>query len=268
MFWPGRDPDHILRQLKSWGVRCGQLGVPGDLDLGKEAPAWKRALQDHHFMLVTVFAGFTGEDYADIPTVQRTVGFLPPSTRAEREARMLAVSDFAAELNVPSIAAHVGFIPEDTRHEDYVAMRELVRRIADHAARHNQIFALETGQEPADALLDFLHDVNRENVGINFDPANMVLYGTGYPIEALALLAEHVVSVHCKDGDWPPKDSETALGVERPLGQGSVGVERFIAKLKAIGYRGPLCIERETQDAAERARDMRNAITILRKLTA
>ncbi len=268
MFWAGPDPVQTLREVKGLGVRCGQMGIPGDMKLDGAAPAWKAALASEEFTLVTIFAAYSGESYADAPTVQRTVGFIPASTRAERERRTYEISDFAAALGVGSIACHIGFVPEDRTHPDYVAVRDLVRRICDHAAKHNQTFALETGQEPAHVLLEFLKDVGRPNLGINFDPANMILYGTGDPIEALEVLAPHVISVHCKDGDWPPKDKPGALGTEQPLGKGSVGIERFIAKLKQIGFRGPLNIEREVEDPDERRRDILEAVALLRKLTS
>ncbi len=266
MFWAGRDPLETIREVKGLGVRCGQLGIPGDLELDGAADAWKQALEAEDFTLVTVFAAYKGEDYADIPTVQRTVGFIPPATRAEREERTYAVSDFAAALGVPSIATHIGFVPEDPSNADYVAVRDMVRRVCDNAAKHGQSFALETGQEPARVLLQFFEDVGRDNLRINFDPANMILYGTGDPIEALDVLAPHIVSVHCKDGDWPPKDVPGALGTEKPLGQGSVGIPRFIAKLKEIGYRGTLNIEREVPDQAQRLADIRAAVELLRSL--
>jgi sugar phosphate isomerase/epimerase len=266
MFWAGRDPVETLREVKSLGVRCGQLGVPGEVDLRGAAPAWRAALDAEQFTLVTVFAAYKGEDYADIPTVQRTVGFIPPATRQEREARTYEISDFAAALSIPSIACHIGFVPEDTSHPDYVTVREMVRRVCDHAAKHNQTFALETGQEPAEVLLKFFKDVNRPNLRINFDPANMILYGTGDPIEALGVLAPHVVSVHCKDGDWPPKGVAGALGTEKPLGQGSVGMERYIAKLKEVGYKAPLNIEREVPDHQGRLRDIRMGVGLLERL--
>ena len=94
----------------------------------------------------------------------------------------------------------------------------------------------------------------------------MILYGTGDPIDALGTLAQHVVTVHCKDGDWPPKGQPGALGTEKPLGQGSVGMERFIKKLKDLHYKGPLTIEREAQDPEERKRDIRMAVSLLQKL--
>jgi sugar phosphate isomerase/epimerase len=268
MFWAGADPRQTLGECTSLGVRCGQLGIPGSLPLAGAAQAWKRALEEARFTLVTVIVAYEGESYADIPTVARTVGFVPPATRARREARTREVSDFAAALNVPGLATHVGFIPEDPGDADYIAVRDVVRRVADHAAGHGQTFALETGQEPAAALGSFLLDVNRDNLRINFDPANMILYGTGDPIEALDVLGRHVVTVHCKDGDWPPRDIPTALGQERALGHGSVGIERFIAKLEEVGYKGPLTIEREALDPAARLRDIRAAVELLRKLTA
>lgn len=266
MFWAGRDPRETLKELKALGVRCGQMGIPGDMDLTGAAKAWKRALDAENFTVVTVFCSYKGESYADIPTVQRTVGFIPPATRAEREARTKEVSDFAAELEVPGIAAHVGFVPEDSRDMDYRAVLEMVRRICDHCAKHGQTFALETGQEPADTLLSFFLEVNRDNLRINFDPANMILYGTGDPIHALDVLAQHVVTVHCKDGDWPPKGQPGALGEEKPLGQGAVGMDRFIAKLKEIGYKGPLNIEREVPDQQQRLRDIRMGVELLERL--
>lgn len=260
MFWAGRDP---LARIKAMGVRCGQLGIGGDVDLTGAAAQWKADLEREDFTLVTVFCAYNGESYADIPTVQQTVGFIPAATREEREARTREVSDFAAAIGVKSIACHIGFVPEDAADPDYAAVREMVRRICDHAAAHGQTFALETGQEPAHVLMHFLKDVDRDNIGINFDPANMILYGTGDPIEALGILAPKVISVHAKDGDWPPKDIPGALGTERPLGQGSVGIERFVAKLKEIGYKGPLNIEREVENLEERYADMEMAVRLL-----
>jgi sugar phosphate isomerase/epimerase len=268
MFWAGGDPYETVREVQSLGVRCGQLGIPGDMTLAGAAPEWKQVLADENFTVVTVFAAYVGESYADIPTVQETVGFVPRSTRASRESRTLAVSDFAAELGVSSIATHIGFVPGDRSVEDYAEVRDLVRRVCDRAAAQGQTFALETGQESAPVLLDFLLSTARANLRINFDPANMILYGTGDPIAALDMLAHYVVTVHCKDGDWPPRDRPGALGEEKPLGQGAVGMERFITKLKETGYKGPLTIEREASDPAERRRDIAMGAELLRRLTA
>ena len=243
MFWAGED----LSQLTRLGVRSGQLGIPGDFELTNPA-AWK------DFNIYTVFAAFEGESYADIPTVRRTVGFVPPATRKAREARMLQVSDFAAAIEAPGIATHIGFLTEDSGE-----IRDLVRRVCDHAAAHGQTFALETGQETAPALLEFISDVNRPNLGINFDPANMIWYGTGDPIEALEILAPYVLSVHVKDAKYLE---------ETPLGDGEVGMERFVAELKRLGYKGPLAIEREASDPIQRMRDIESGLALLRRVLA
>jgi len=239
MFWAGEPPAATLETLSNLGFRCGQLAIPGNLELdSRTLQAWKKALADAHFTVYTVFAAFEGESYADIPAVKRTVGFIPPVTREVRELRMLEVSDFAAQLGVRSIATHIGFVPEDTNHPDYLAVREMVRRVCDHALSHQQTFALETGQERADVLLSFLLDVNRRNLAINFDPANMILYGTG------------------------------ALGTEQPLGKGAVDLKGFLSALKGIGYRGPLAIERETEDKEARLRDIAEGKKLLEELIA
>src|SRR6266568_3319788 len=140
MFWAGGDPEPTLTALTRLGIRCGQIGIPGDFDL-KRVSEWKCALRALDFSVYTVFAAYTGEDYADVPTVERTVGFLPSSTRAERERRTYEVSDFAAGIGGASIATHIGLVPEDSQNPNYAALREMVQRICDYAAKRNQTFA-------------------------------------------------------------------------------------------------------------------------------
>ena len=139
----------------------------------------------------------------------------------------------------------------------------MVRRVCDHCHENGQSFGLETGQESAAALGIFIRDVDRANLGINFDPANMILYGSGEPLEVLDMVKEWVISVHCKDALWP--EEKGIWGTEVPLGQGDVGMERYVAKLKALGYRGPLSIEREITGEKQLA-DMREAIALLERL--
>jgi sugar phosphate isomerase/epimerase len=266
LVWADPDPAAKIAQVARLGVRCAQIGLRGDLDLSC-APEWKRALSAANLTATSACAAYGGEDYADIPTVKRTVGFIPPATRAEREARTIAACDFAAAIGAKSVTTHIGFVPEDTGDADYIAVREMVRHVCDHAARKNINFSLETGQEAAPVLLAFIRDVNRANLGINFDPANMILYGTGDPIEALGILGKHVQSVHCKDGNWPPKQPG-ALGKEQPLGSGAVGIDRFLAKLREIGYTAPLTIEREGVDPSQWEKDVTAAIRLLQGLAA
>ncbi len=264
MFWAERDP---LETITALGVRCGQLGFEPSYPLTAEnALRWREALASHEFTLVTLFAAYSGESYADIPTVDATVGFIPPETYPGRLARTLELSDFAARLDVPSIACHIGCIPEDRRDERYAHALDAVRTVADHCSKYNQTFALETGQESATLLLRFLDDADRSNVGVNFDPANMILYGSGQPLAALRILASRLLSVHLKDGLWPPSSPPGALGHEVPLGDGAVNIPAFVAALASLGFSGPLNVERETEDDAARRRDLARGIALLRSL--
>lgn len=270
MFWTGgvlgmdAPPAEIAAYVKELGVSCGQLGIHGEADIGPEGQkAWKEALEKAGLTVVTVFPAFTGESYADIPTIEKTVGYIPPATRHEREKRTYACSDFAKALGIPGVATHIGFVPEDHSDPNYVAVRNMVRRVCDYCAKNGQTFALETGQEPAATLKEFVEDVDRPNLKVNFDPANMILYGSGEPLEALDIVKQRVVTVHCKDGTWPKAKGE--LGAETPLGKGDVGMDRFVAKLKETGYQGPLIIEREITGDAQRA-DILEAIALLQLL--
>jgi L-ribulose-5-phosphate 3-epimerase len=267
MFWAGEDARKTLQDVKAFGVRAGQLGFPGELSLEGAGEKWDEALTIEHFTAVTAVCSYVGEDYADIPTVQRTVGLVPSETRADRIARTKAVSDVAKDLGIDSVACHIGFVPHDTDSSLYAEIRDVTRDICDYCSKNGQSFTLETGQEPAKILLQFIKDVDRSNLKINFDPANMILYGTGDPIEALDVLSKYVISVHCKDGDWPDRSKPEALGVEMPLGKGAVDIPKFISKLKEVGYLGILSVEREEPDQAKRKADIAEAVTLLRGLT-
>lgn len=266
MFWAKGNARSTLDDVKSFGVNGGHLGIPGDYALQGKAAEWRRALEGDEFQIGAVFCAYDGEDYASFATVIDTVGFVPPKTRAERVERTKAVADFASELGVRSVACHVGFVPEDKSNPVYGEMVKVVRDICNYCHKHGQYFTMETGQEPPKILLQFISDVDRKNLAVNFDPANMILYGTGDPIEALEVLRDHVVSVHCKDGDWPLRDKPELLGVERPLGEGSVGMDKFVAKLKDIGYGGLLTVEREEPDQERRRRDVQRGVDLIKSL--
>ncbi len=266
MFWAQGSPEETIQRVKALDLRCGQLGIDETYPIGGFTQDWLDVLRAERFGLATVVCSYTGEDYSDVPAVLNTVGFLPPSTRIERVARTKYVADFASQLSVESVACHIGFVPEDPADSNYGQMVTVVRDICDHCAFLNQTFALETGQEPAAVLKRFIHDVERSNLRINFDPANLILYGTGDPLEALDVLGPYIVSVHCKDGEYPPRGLPNALGKETALGEGSVNVPEFIRKLKQLGYRGILSIEREEPDPVVREADIRKAIKLLTDL--
>jgi sugar phosphate isomerase/epimerase len=266
-YWVGEDAKATVAEIVDLGVESCQLAVVGERKLTPElVEAYRKALADANLSVATVFASYEGERYDDIPTVVRTVGFMPRATRAAREQRTREVIDFGAALGVGSFGCHVGFVPEDRNAPDYQEVRDVVRRIADYAASHWMTFCLETGQEPAEMLLQFFRDVNRPNVKINFDPANMVLYGSGEPIQAFKLLAPHVVSIHAKDGDWPDPSTPGAMGIERPLGSGSVNVEKFVHTVRASGFVGTINVESGVHGDEPHAVTLKHAVSLLKHL--
>ncbi len=233
-----------LRRIQEAGFSTMQLSRPPDEWLEEPRRSeLKQLIADSGIRVTSVAAIYAGESYADIETVRSTVGLLPEETRSARIEDTKLCADFAHETGASNVSSHIGYIPEDRADCDYAGLVSAVREICDYLQRREMSFCLETGQEPAELLRQFIGDVGRENLQVNFDPANMIMYGTGDPIEALAVVAPWVRGVHCKDGEWPKAEGQ--LGEERTLGQGQVGIERFIAKLKGIGYQGPLTIERE-----------------------
>ena len=218
--------------------------------------------------VTAVFGGFDGESYADIATTARTVGLVPEETRAGRLQEMKEISDFAKTLGCDTVALHIGFVPEGG--ESYENLLAGTRDLLDHVASNGQQLNLETGQETADHLLKFISDVQRDNLFINFDPANMILYGTGDPIEALKKVGHLVRSVHCKDATWAAEGSRgKEWGAEVPLGDGDVGMETYLRTLNDLGYTGPLTIEREIAHDRERQKaDIGAAVGLLEELRA
>ena len=229
------------------------------------ADAFLKRCSDAGIQVTCVFGGFDGESYADIATTARTVGLVPEATRAERVAEMKEISDFAKLLGCNTVGLHVGFVPEDRTGASYKGLIEATRGLLDHVAGNGQNLHLETGQETADHLLEFIHDVERKNLYINFDPANMILYGTGNPIEALKKVGHLVRSVHCKDAKWAaPELRGQGWGQEVALGEGDVGMEDYLRTLKSLGYTGPLTIEREIAHDRDRQKaDIGHAVTLL-----
>jgi sugar phosphate isomerase/epimerase len=223
-------------------------------------------LNETDLALTAVFGGFEGESYADIPTVERTVGLVPRETRAARMKEMKEIANFARRLGCSVVALHLGFVPHDSADPLFEEVVHVARELCDHCRGISQSVHLETGQEPADALLNFLKAVERNNLFINFDPANMILYGCGEPIAALKLLGKYVRSVHCKDAKWAANPGKE-WGRETALGEGDVGIENYLRTLKEIGYTGPLTIEREIPQEPERQKvEIGHAVKLLTEL--
>ncbi len=254
-----------LKTASQLGITTAQvLAPPAEQRTPEKTVELQKAFADAGLTITVVFCGFPGESYADIPTVKRTVGLAPAETRAERLAEAKRISDFARRLGVDAIGLHIGFIPEEPDDPNYAPLVETVRELARYCSGNGQHLHLETGQETAETLLRFIKDVDAPNLAVNFDPANMILYGSGEPLPALRLLGRYVRSVHCKDARWSDTPGQE-WGVETLLGEGQVNMAAFVAVLDEIGYQGPLTIEREIA-GEEQARDIEKGVQLLRRL--
>lgn len=207
--------------------------------------------------------GFAGEDYSSIQRIAASGGYIPNPLWPERRAKTVAVADITAKLGVKMLATHIGFVPHDRQDAQYLRLVDRLKDICDVLGTKGITLVMETGQEKAEALLEFIEAVGRMNIGVNFDPANMILYGVGEPIDAVALLKERIVHVHMKDAKWSAKPGAD-WGEEVVLGTGQVDIPRIVSKLRAQGYKGPLVIEREAGN--QRLVDIKEAIRLLESL--
>ena len=256
-----------LPVAKELGVPTIQLHAPEKSTRTQEnAESFLKQIAEFGIELTAVFGGFEGESYADIPTVEKTVGLVPEATRNERLIEMKEISDFASMLKCDVVALHLGFVPHDTQSKGYAEIVAITQELCDHTAGNGQRLHLETGQETADGLVQFINDVERPNLFVNFDPANMILYGTGEPLEALRKLNGMVKSVHCKDATWAEAPGKE-WGAEVPLGEGDVNIKDYLTVLKEIGYEGPLTIEREIPQEPQRQKsEISHAANLLNEL--
>src|SRR6056297_911982 len=256
----------VIRQLE---VPTIQLHAPAPQSRNAAATdRLRQQLQEMNVTLTAIFGGFDGESYADIPTVERTIGLVPEATRQARLAEMKQIADFAGLMDCPVVALHLGFVPHEVDHPQMPGIIEVTRDLCDYCAAKGQSVHLETGQETAEGLLQFLAATDRSNLHVNFDPANMILYGTGEPIPALRQLGPHIRSVHCKDATWSDQPGKT-WGCEVPLGEGAVDMAAYLKTLDEIGYTGPLTIEREIpQEPDRQIAEIGAAVKLLRALKA
>ena len=247
------DPAALLDALAATGVSRVQLALD---PLRAEPALWgnfpelarARGVEIASGMFVTV-----GEDYTSLDSIRRTGGVVPDATWDENWRNLQAVAALAAKLGLRLVTFHAGFLPHDEADPDFRKLLERIDRIAGVFARDGIALGFETGQETAETLAAFLRVLGRKDVGVNFDPANMILYDKGEPLAALRTLAPWIRQCHLKDarrtrvpGTW---------GEEVAVGAGEVDWAAFLGTLESLGFNGDLCIEREA--GTQRVADIR-----------
>ena len=182
-----------------------------------------------------------------------TIGIVPETWRRERMEGIKKIMDFANMLNLKTVTTHMGFMPENPNTKEYRDILDAIYELCEYANQYGINFCFETGQETPTTILRTINDVKArglDNLRINLDPANLLLYGKGNPMDAVDVFGQYVVGVHVKDGDYPTDGDN--LGHEHKVGTGRVNFDYIIKKLHSFGYTGPLTIEREITGEQQR----------------
>lgn len=249
------DPTDLATKLQATGLRRVQLA----LDPLREAPEkWANAaeiLAGQGISLASGMFGCVGEDYSTLESIRRTGGIAPDATWEQNWKNIQATAALAQQLGLNLVTFHAGFLPHDETDKEFTKMIQRLSEVADIFERARIVVGLETGQETAPLLGRVLQKLARRNVGVNFDPANMILYGKGDPLDALEVLGAWIRQVHLKDA--VPTKVPGTWGQEMPAGKGSVDWRRFFSSLNRLSFQGPIVIEREA--GAERIEDIRAA---------
>ena len=253
-----------IKEVKEMGFSSCQIAC-WDLSCHTEemAARVKAALDEYGVRVSTFWAGWSGPQAWNFTEGPTTLGIVPKEYRETRVRELKAGSDFAKMIGTSQLATHAGFLPESPATEGYEELIAAIREVAAHCKANGQYFLFETGQETPVTLLRVIEDVGLDNLAVNLDPANLILYGKANPIDALDVIGKYVRDVHGKDGLYPTNGRE--LGKETPLGEGRVDFPRFVARLKELGYDGAITIEREISGEAQK-KDIVAAKAILETL--
>ncbi len=248
-------PQELAGKLQETGVSRVQLA----LDPLRDEPAvWggtAAILNQVGIQIVSGMFGCVGEDYSTLDTIRETGGIAPDETWQQNLENIRATVEIANRLGLKLVTFHAGFVPHDSADPDFAKMVGRLKTVAEIFAAADISVGLETGQETADGLAALLESLQQPNVIVNFDPANMLLYGKGDPIEALRVLAPWIRQVHVKDANQGTTPG--TWGEEVAVGTGQVDWPAFFATLAEIHFTGDIVIEREAGD--QRVADIRTA---------
>jgi len=245
------------------GISTCQLAV-GPIEQTDETANKIKALCNKYNMRITALIGCTsGPGEYTFHTGPTTLGLVPSAYRAMRMKELECNARFAKNLGVEDINYHLGFIPENPSDELYIEFTAALRHLLRYFKSLGIYLNMETGQETPITLLRVLNDVGIDNLGINFDPANLLMYGKANPVDALSILGPYIRGVHGKDGEYPTTGA--SLGEEKPLGEGRINVELFIKTLHKTGYKGAITIEREISGEQQK-KDVLAASKLLKKI--
>ena len=258
------EPEAAIQRVKDLGLPTLQACCgPAAYDSDETLERLKKAAAENGVEVSTVWAGLPGPAVWNFTEGPRTIGLVPAQYRPERTEALKKAAAWASRLGAPSITTHCGFIPQDPDDPDYIGTVESLKEVAAACEEHGVEFWFETGQETPITLLRTMEDVGAGNLGINLDPANLLMYGNGNPVDALDVFGIYVRGMHAKDGEYPANGRE--LGHEKPLGMGRVNFPALMAKLRSMCFSGAVTIEREISGDQQVA-DIKRAMLLLEPL--
>ncbi len=261
---PRQDGGNPFELLVKYGVRTTQFCNWNPQYWTREnAEKMRRDATVSGVAVAAVWSGYSGPavwDFIDGPV---TLGLVPPEYRETRIRELQAAAQFAAWAGAPAIITHAGFIPENARDPLYPGTLEAIVAVGRRCHELGIGFWFETGQETPVTLLRVIEDSGLDNLGINLDTANVILYGKANPLDALDVFGQHVRNLHAKDGLYPTNGRN--LGHEVAIGKGRVDFPKIMRKLLALGFTGQIVIEREI-GGEQQAKDIQKSIAYLRRL--
>ena len=236
-------PEQLIGWLKSIGVPRVQIALDPIRSDPKTWGRFKEQCEQSSISIVSGMFGTIGEDYTTMESIQRTGGVVPDEHWEQNWRNIQQIADLAAKMRITLVTFHAGFLPEDERDPAFKKLFDRIARVADLFGEEGIDLGFETGQETAATLSDFLKTLNRPNVGVNFDPANMILYEKGDPIKALRDLGPWLKQCHIKDATRTRKPG--TWGEEVAVGTGEVDWPAFFKTLDELNFSGYCAIERE-----------------------
>ena len=264
----GMSPDQDVLEAKfqrvqSFGLHSCQLMSWDVEERTPESAEFVLSLCDKYDISISnLWAGWTpyptGKHYG---SMYELWGLVPPAFRVHRLQELIQAANWAKLLGVRDIATHCGFIPENPNDPIYPGFIATLECLLTTIKANGQYFNFETGQETPATILRTIEDAGGENLGVNLDTANLILYGKGNPVDALDMFGKYVRGTHCKDGFFPTDGKH--LGKEVALGEGKANIPEVVRKLHALGYKGAFTIEREIPQSEQKDKDIRNAIALL-----
>jgi len=254
-----------IRHAKSLGFDFGQLVVWNmDFYTEENLAALKKLLSQIDFTVTDLWCGWSEPVVWKYPDKYTTLGLVPKEYRAKRLEELKRGARFAYEIGVKNIITHTGYIPDDPTAEAHIGVIEALKELCSELSERGQTFSFETGEELPLTLSIMMGEIGFDNVGINFDPANLLSSGRANPGDAMELLGNKVIGFHAKDA-IPPKFGEFG-GKQTPIGEGRVDFEQLLSQLKNFGYEGDIVIEHEMYTRDDRDGDILRAKEYLEKI--